>query len=635
VTPRYLITGGAGVVGKEMIKLLDERGAQYRIIDRLPAVPGVRDYVQAELSTIDSSVISSFDPEIIIHLAASFERSVEHADFWESNARDNVLASQKVLQAACESPSLRRYVFASSYLVYNEDQYKFAEPPDQPTRLHETSELRPRNVCGVAKLLHEMEAELAAEDDAVNFSVASARIYRVYGPGSRDVISRWIRSCLSGEEIDVYGEESLFDYVHARDVANGLLRLADSQVSGPVNLATGSARRVADVLACLKPHFPEATIHPSIPAPEYEASQADIARLEEATGWKPEVSLERGVAELVAYETAEADKERQNPRTADPVNLNVLLTSISRKSGLVSAARQAITALTMTGEVWAGDLNPEAPARIEADGFWQMPRTDELSAGDLVTFCKSKDIRLIIPTRDGELATFAKMREHLAGEGILLSVSSSETIELCDDKLAFANFLTGRGLPSIETAVDVTELNPTSSYVAKERRGAGAASIGFGSAEAVTKHAEDLTEAVFQPCVDGTEFSIDVFCDQNGSCLGAVPRERTLIHAGESQVTTLVDSAPLAELARSVAEAVDLRGHGVIQAIGSLEDNSFQILECNARVGGASSLSFAAGLRSIDFLVEEASGFEATVGPIRLEGMQMVRLPEDHFEWTA
>src|SRR5437762_5971493 len=90
------------------------------------------------------------------------------------------------------------------------------------------------------------------EVDRLPVRTISARIYRVYGCGSRDVVSRWVRALIAGRPIEVFNPENRFDYIFAGDVAEGLRRLADSPTaSGIVNLATGRSPSIAEVTAAV------------------------------------------------------------------------------------------------------------------------------------------------------------------------------------------------------------------------------------------------------------------------------------------------------------------------------------------------------------------------------------------------
>jgi carbamoyl-phosphate synthase large subunit len=119
-------------------------------------------------------------------------------------------------------------VFASSYLIYDPGLYLFDQPREHAVRLKETDAIRPRNLTGVAKLAHETELRFLADHCNDRFTSVSARIFRGYGRGSRDIVSRWVRSALAGERLAVYQPEGMFDYVYAGDTAEGLIRLAAS-----------------------------------------------------------------------------------------------------------------------------------------------------------------------------------------------------------------------------------------------------------------------------------------------------------------------------------------------------------------------------------------------------------------------
>jgi nucleoside-diphosphate-sugar epimerase len=109
---------------------------------------------------------------------------------------------------------------------------------------------------------------------------------------------------LRDEPVDVYHPENRFDYVYSRDVADGLLRMAlDPRADGAINLGTGRARTVSDVLAAIEAATGrELTSTASSPAEPYEASRADVSRLRDCLGWSPPTTLEEGVARLVAHE---------------------------------------------------------------------------------------------------------------------------------------------------------------------------------------------------------------------------------------------------------------------------------------------------------------------------------------------
>jgi carbamoyl-phosphate synthase large subunit len=306
---RVLVTGGAGVIARELLDRLSERGARVLSIDRLPldrpAPPGV-DHLVADLAQTDLGPIAEFAPVTIMHLAATFERSVESAEFWEQNWTDNVVVTHRLADLAARIGGVEAFVFASSYLIYRSDQYTFPEPSRDGVALLEESAVLPRNLCGAAKLYGEAEVTFARDVLGGGFRTASARIFRVYGRGSRDVVSRWVRAALRGEPIEVYHPENRFDYVYAGDVAEGLLRIAThGRAEGVLNLGTGRARSVSDVIAAIEAATGRPLRMRTVAVDErYEASCAELTRLHDRLGWIPGTDLETGVARLVAHERA-------------------------------------------------------------------------------------------------------------------------------------------------------------------------------------------------------------------------------------------------------------------------------------------------------------------------------------------
>ena len=301
------VTGGAGVIGRELVASLSAQGARVLCADLKPRPEsfdqGV-EYEQGDANELTLERVQQFAPTHVFHLAATFERTEETEGFWEENDRHNVRLSHHIATLARATRSVRRYVFASSYLTYDPALYLYDEPRDQATPLAEGSPVRPRNLCGGAKLMHEEELDFLALFDDTPFTSVSARIFRVYGLGSRDVVSRWVRALIEdpARPLTAFRTEGMFDYVFARDVAEGLLHLGAADITGPVNLASGRARRVSELLEILRDRFPTASWTEEPTEIPFEAHQADLSRLEATIGWRPPTALEDGVDMLIEFE---------------------------------------------------------------------------------------------------------------------------------------------------------------------------------------------------------------------------------------------------------------------------------------------------------------------------------------------
>jgi carbamoyl-phosphate synthase large subunit len=303
---RVLVTGGAGVIAGELLQRLSAAGADVLSVDRLAAaatLPRV-DHLVADLAVASLDTIAAFRPRYVFHLAATFERSVETPEFWEQNWSDNVVVTHRLAELMGTTTGIEAFVFASSYLIYDPEQYSTADPPTGVTALSEESPIRPRNLCGSAKLYGETELRFTRDVRGAGVRTVLPRIFRVYGRGSRDVVSRWVRAALAGDAVDLYHPENRFDYIFSGDVADALIRMATTpRATGVINLGSGRARPVADVIAAIERSTGGRldTRLRDVDEP-FEASCADVRLLETTLDWLPTTTLESGVEQLVAHE---------------------------------------------------------------------------------------------------------------------------------------------------------------------------------------------------------------------------------------------------------------------------------------------------------------------------------------------
>lgn len=318
---RILVTGGAGVIGRELLKLLILQGGNILSADRCALPKGdwrEVHHIQKDLAEESLDELRDFHPQMVFHLAAAFERSAETPEFWRTNWRDNVLLSHRITQLAKEMPSVETFVFASSYLIYSPALYLSEILRNDVTSLKEDDPIEPRNLCGAAKYYTEREINFVKGILNRSFRTVHARIFRVYGCGSRDVISRWVRAALLGKEIEIYNKENRFDFIFARDVAEGLLKLSEApDAEGPVNLGSGVARSIQEVLALL-PGLQSRPLQISDLGNKesFEASCANLMRLKHLTGWAPSIDLARGIKIVTEFEKnraiAEIAREEEN-----------------------------------------------------------------------------------------------------------------------------------------------------------------------------------------------------------------------------------------------------------------------------------------------------------------------------------
>lgn len=311
------------------------------------------------------------------------------------------------------------------------------------------------------------------------------------------------------------------------------------------------------------------------------------------------------------------------------VSMNVLIMSISKKIPMIKAVREAATRVDSRTRVFGADMNENCQGRYFVDQFWHVPPLINMKIELFINFCKINKITIVFPSRDGELKFFATHKKTLLTEGIHIMLSSHLSIKRCIDKFSFYQTLQHAGFPVIYTSLSLDfkcEL-----YVVKERLGSGSINVGLGLEEDMAlAHAKRTSTAIFQPFIRGREFSVDVYIDNIGKAKGAIFRERRLIVGGESQITVSSHSPQIEKLIMDIAEFLGLRGHGVFQLIID-EDNNPHILECNARFGGASTLSLAMGLDSFYWFIKESQGVPSIELPFirSITEKTLVRYAED------
>ena len=317
------------------------------------------------------------------------------------------------------------------------------------------------------------------------------------------------------------------------------------------------------------------------------------------------------------------------------MRFGILIPSASRKVPLVKSFQDALLRTEEGGYVIAGDTDADCVSGYFADAVWIMPQLDQLSVEELIAECRARGITLIVPTRDGELEYFAHARPALEAAGIAVHVTEPEQVRDCFDKLAFYRRCHDEGIPAIPTSDNLNTLTAADRVVVKERFGAGARSMGLElTVSDAARHADRLDTPIFQPFVSGSEHSIDLYVNREGEVVEVVPRRRVQIFNGESVVSETVEAPSLVKWSIALAELFSLRGHNVLQAFVR-DDGEIIFIECNPRVGGASTLSFKAGLDTPYWSLMEACGeyVAPQVGQYR-RGLKLVRYSTDRFIMT-
>lgn len=287
-----------------------------------------------------------------------------------------------------------------------------------------------------------------------------------------------------------------------------------------------------------------------------------------------------------------------------------LVSSAGRRGALV----RILNELPLRGgcKVVATDASPLSSAGRLADDFEIVPRIgDATFIPEMVRLAGHFGIDCIVPTIDTELATFALHRGQFRAAGTDVLVSSPDVITLASDKWKLFEWLTRAGFPTVRT-FELTGFEPadlTGAVVAKPR--GGSSSIGVIRAGSASDLPTDgLTDDyIIQERAQGVEITVDFAVSRSGRFLGAVPRRRLEVRAGEVSKGVTLHLPVVEQLVRDFAAALP-GPYGVLnlQVFYEPASRSVSIIELNARVGGGYPLTHEAGA---DFFTQLATGGDA------------------------
>ncbi len=288
--------------------------------------------------------------------------------------------------------------------------------------------------------------------------------------------------------------------------------------------------------------------------------------------------------------------------------MNVLITSASRKVGLINSFKDALSS-EGGGRVIAADVSPLSAALYVADEHLLVPfDADPWFIPRLLEICRDREVRLLIPKGDEELLIFSQHRERFAEIGTTVMVSSPPTISTCQDKRLFYEFCT-KMIFSVPQLYDAGQLRKDIVYplFAKPHTGKGGRGIFLiHSRKELMRVFEETPDILIQEFIQAPEYTIDVFVDFNGRVISVVPRERIAVLGGESFTGRTSKNPQLIEEAERLAVELSLRGHNTVQCF--LDEGCVKFIEVNPRFGGGAALSFAAGANSPLFLIRLLKG---------------------------
>jgi len=295
---KFLVTGGAGFIGNNIVRLLLKHNHDVDIIDNLHT--GKIENVKSILNQINffkidirnkeelKKIINNYDG--IFHEAAltavpeSFEKPKEYNDV-------NVIGTKNIFEIA-NSKNIR-VVFASSSSVYGNT----TEIP-----INENSKKKPINPYGQTKLDNEILAE-----ELKDLSVIGLRYFNVYGIGQNisyaGVITNFLEKIKNKKPLIINGKgNQIRDFIHVNDIAKANLDAMLSNVKkGFFNIGTGiptSINNLAEIMIKISQNQNKIIHGPELDG-DIEISQANIEFTKKLIKWNHLINLEEGLFELI------------------------------------------------------------------------------------------------------------------------------------------------------------------------------------------------------------------------------------------------------------------------------------------------------------------------------------------------
>lgn len=296
-----LVTGGAGFIGSNTVKLLCDLGHSVRVIDDLSFgykkfLDPRAEFFEASIANEDVLVKALEGVSTVIHFAGSsiIKFSLDNPLSYVEN---NIVNGVKLLDAMRKA-GVKKIIFSSSASVYG-------EPVKIP--ISEGDVKKPMQPYGASKLA--FETILSAYHHSFGIESTSLRYFNAYGPRDEQspatrAVPMWIKEILADEPVNIYWNGSqIRDYVFVKDIAQAHADVLDLKGCNVFNIGSGKGVIMRDLLEeIFKIVGKKAEI---IDLGERLGDPmklvAETEAIYRAIGWKPKYSLHDGLVETVKY----------------------------------------------------------------------------------------------------------------------------------------------------------------------------------------------------------------------------------------------------------------------------------------------------------------------------------------------
>ena len=300
----YLVTGGAGFIGRHVAQRLLDKGVPVVILDDLSGgfaenLPAGAVFAQGSITdaAFVNALFEKWKFAKVFHLAAYAAENLSHF-IKRFNYTNNLIGSVNLINAAVNQ-DVRCFVFTSSIAVYG------AQTPP----MHEDMMPHPEDSYGIAKAAVEQELRVSHELFGLNSLIF--RPHNVYGPYQntgdkfRNVLGIFLAQLLRGEPLTVFGDgEQTRAFSHIDDVAPLMIEAAENPAvyNQIFNLGSDEFHSVNRLAALIQAAFgSNAPIRHLDARQEVKHAYCSHEKAKRLLGYRPRVSLEEGVAQMVEW----------------------------------------------------------------------------------------------------------------------------------------------------------------------------------------------------------------------------------------------------------------------------------------------------------------------------------------------
>ena len=293
---KILVTGGAGFIGKHLVKFLIEKGSEVTIFDNFSNAEkssvsslvnmGAK-IIEGDITKLEDITNATEKHDVVIHLAAkiSVEESIRNPS---ETFQVNVDGTRNVL-VTCEKNRVKKLIVASSAAVYGESL------PE--VKLIENSKTNPISPYGESKVMMEHEIREFITKHDINCIVL--RFFNIYGveqsPEYAGVITKFIKKIATNKPLEIFGDGmQTRDFVSINDVINSIYDSVENGKNGTYNIASGKTvtiKELAEFMISLSGKDLE-IIYSDAKKGDIRFSQADISLAKKELGYLPKHGLE-------------------------------------------------------------------------------------------------------------------------------------------------------------------------------------------------------------------------------------------------------------------------------------------------------------------------------------------------------